>query len=360
MVTASASRIGPQGFTPRTVAAETITAEEMGKIRSGKNWFMGGVKIVALGIGLIPVIGGGISGAIGYVTDRISNGTEARKELQLRTRYYSKQIGETLGMDPRNVRIADFAQAAKINPQLRKLYDEPLKKRNAENRESALINGGAAAAGVFIPGGGTAATGVATLVKGVRGAGAVAYTVKTVAGGLAGGALGAALAKDKVNTQELIEAMDTTLQQADSQGLPRTQVVNTQSVFLLRASQDALFMDQIAKQFGTPLHKMDEQKFTAVMNSYPALAQSSEREAYAIANGIMPLRDLAGTAPNLNGNFAGPMVRNSNASHVNRLAQQRAAVNDTTTIANDNGTMTHAERIRAQQATRAADQGLAG
>ena len=309
--------------------APTISAAQMQSKRSTKNYLMWGLTGVAMVVGFLPFVGGAISGAIGYVTDRVKNGTEASKELKLRTQYYSDQIGATLGMDPRRVTVRDFAKAAEINSNLRRLYEEPVRKRDNENRTSALINGGAAAAGVFIPGGHAAAHGAKTLVEGVRGAGSVAYAAKTIAGGLAGGALGSALAKDKVNSQELIEALEKGIADADSKGIPRAQAINPQLIFILRVSQDELLEQQIKKQFGTALHKMTPEQINGVMATFPDLAGAATRESHAVAQGMLPIRDLAATAPNLQGNFAGRMVERGNATFVDKLAAQRAAAAQT-------------------------------
>ena len=344
-----------------TQKAPTISVAEMQSKRSVKNYLLWGLTGAAMLVGLIPWVGAAVSGAISIVAERIKNGTEAHKELKLRTGYYSEQIGATLGMDPRKVTIKDFAKAAEINPNLRRLYMEPIRRKDTENRTSLLINGGAAAAGSLIPWGNMGVHASKVFVDGVRGAGSGIYMAKSLAGSFAGGALGSALAHDKVNSQELIEALEKGLADADAKGIPRQQAINPQLIFILRVSQDELLEKQIKTQFGTALHKMKPEQINGVMASMPELAAAAQREAYAVAQGIAPIRDLAATAPNLQGNFAGPMVERGNGTHLQRLQAQRGvAVNDNATIASDNGAMSNAERIRMQQATRTADQGVAG
>ncbi|PZP85025.1 MAG: hypothetical protein DI582_07240 [Azospirillum brasilense] len=109
------------------------------------------------------------------------------------------------------------------------------------------------------------------------------------------------------------------------QGVDRKQVINPQLIFMLRVAQDELFAKQVKQQFGAPIHKMAPEQVAGVMQAYPALANASVREAHAVAQGILPVRDLGASAPNLNGGFAGPMAAAQPVSQVDRLMQQRAA-----------------------------------
>lgn len=333
-----------------------ISAAQASHLRGQKNYVMASLKVVAFAVGMIPVIGL-VSFPISWGIDRIVNNSEANKELKLRSKYYAEQIGTTLGMDPNRVTVQDFKKAAEINPALKRLYDEPINKQKKENRTSSLINGAAiASVGIVNP---AVAHGGKAIIDGFKGTLSFASMAKSTAGSLAGGALGSALSKETVNSQELIEALEKGLADADAKGIAREQAINPQLIFMLRVSQDELLAKQIKTQFGTALHKMTPEQINGVMAAMPALAASSQREAYAIAKGIAPIRDLAATAPNLQGSFAGPMVERSNGTHLQRLQAQRGmAVNDNDTVANDNGPMSNAERIRMQQATRAANQGV--
>ena len=231
-------------------------------------------------------------------------------------------------MSPDRVGRSDLLKAASINPELRRVVTEVENKRGNENNSSLLINAGVTAAGFVGMGGAAKLAGeVATTTKAVHGG---VQFAKVTAGALAGGAVAGVMNKNEINAQELIEATEKDIIRARSQGQDVRVAFNPQIAFMIRAAQDEVLSKEITKvskqRFGKPLHQLDSQQISLVMNQYPDLANATLREAHAIANGDMNIRDLAGAAPNMGTGFAGPMARADNArgSFVDRLNAQRA------------------------------------
>lgn len=270
----------------------------------------------------------GIGGLLAHPIDAMRHRSNANYELDVRAKYYAEQVGTTLGMSANRVRGSDLVKAASINPELRRVVNEVENKRKGENRESLLVNGGVTVASVVGAGGiaKVAAEGL-TAFKAVK---AGSQIVHQTAGMIAGGAVSGVLSKGEINSQELIEATEKDIIRARSQGLPASAAINPQVTFMIRASQDEALSKQInntsKQRFNKPLHQLDPQQINLVMNQYPDLANATLREARAIANGDMNIRDLAASAPNMSGGFAGPMARSDNAqgSFVDRLNAQRA------------------------------------
>lgn len=274
----------------------------------------------------VPVFGGMLSHPI----DRLKSSSDAKHELKIRAKYYSQQIGTTLGMSPDRVGANDLLKAASINPALRHVVDEVHKKKANEDRSSLFINGGVtiasmAGAGGLAKLGGEAITAARTGKAGLQAA-------KQIAGSLAGGAVAGVLSKSELDAQALIEATDSDIQRARSEGLNASAAINPQMTFMIRVSQDEALKNQINKmakdRFGKKFHQLDSQQLGMVMNQYPDLANATLREAHAIVNGDMNIRDLAATAPNMGSGFAGPMARSDNApraSFVDRENARRAA-----------------------------------
>jgi hypothetical protein len=304
--------------TQQNAASIARTAQARGTFRMWPKVLMLG----GLAASFVPVVGGGIS----HFFDRAKNTSDAKHELKVRADFYRPQIAKTLGMSPDRVSAGDFAKAASINPELRRVYDEVWTKKANEDKQSLLINGGVTAASfVPIPGAGAAAKVVGDVVSGSKIVKGGVQMAKVTAGAMAGGKVAGVLAKDQLNAQELIEALEQSIHQADMQGVDRKQVINPQLIFMLRVAQDELFAKQVKQQFGAPIHKMAPEQVAGVMQAYPALANASVREAHAVAQGILPVRDLGASAPNLSGGFAVPMAAAQPVSQVDRLMQQRAA-----------------------------------
>lgn len=272
----------------------------------------------------------GIGAAMSHGLDRMRSGSNANYELKVRAKYYAEQVGTTLGISPDRVGASDLLKAASINPALRRVVDEVEKERSAENRSSALINTGVGVASFVGLGGGAKIA--AEVVNGVKVAKTGVTMTQQMAGQLAGGAVAGVLSKDEIKSQELIEATEKDIIRAKAQGLSAQAAINPQMTFMVRMAQDEALSGQINKlskeRFGHKFHKLDSQQMGLIMNHYPDLANATLREAHAIANGDMNIRDLAGAAPNMSGGFAGPMARSDNASRgsfVDKLNAQRAA-----------------------------------
>ena len=257
---------------------------------------------MAFAVAFVPLIGP----AIAHLVDRVRNGFKTNRELKARAEWYRVQVARQLGMNPDRVTKADLIQAAKINPHLRSVVNDVYSKEGDENRLSLFATVGASAASV-IPGGG-----------------AVARTAIGIGGAVAGSGLAALMNKEVVSTQEIAEAIQDTLLQAHQQGLDPRQVISTQSLFLLRVSQNDKLGAEIKQQFGKALHKMTAAEQTVVMNQYQALAQAATSEAYAVATGMLPVQELVASAPNLSGMASRVVPQTRSGSFTEREQDRRA------------------------------------
>lgn len=290
------------------------------------------VGAVSAGVAFIPGVGGAASGAISHGMDRVGNQMEAQQEIKSRAIYYQDQVRATLGMAPgTKVNVSDYIQASRMNPMLGITVKEVKNDLSKKNRESMLINGGVAAAGLVGMGGvarlGADAT---TAVK----VGAHAIDIgKTLAGGFAGSQLAAVFHKKHVSVQEVGERIHNCLLEAEHKGMPLTQAVPANLVFLLRIAQDDATAKEIEQHYGKPFHQMNEAEQAVVMNSYPALTNAVTSEANALGQKLIQPQELMASAPNLN---AGASRFSSGRTTVSgsfrdRLAAQRATVSATTT-----------------------------
>lgn len=273
----------------------------------------------------VPVFGG----MLAHPIDRMKNRADANYELGVRAKYYAEQIGTTLGMSPDRVGRADLLKAASINPELRRVVTEVENKRGNENKSSLFVNAGVTAASMVGMGGAAKIAG--EVVTATKTAHAGVQIAKVTAGALAGGAVAGVLSKNEIKAQELIEATEQDMLSARAHGQDARAAINPQITFMIRAAQDEVLSKEINKmskqRFGKMLHQLDPQQISLVMNHYPDLSNATLREAHAIANGDMSIRDLAGAAPNMGGGFAGPMARADNArgSFVGREEARRSA-----------------------------------
>lgn len=309
----------------------------------------------SLAVSVVPVFGAGASLAL----DRMRNRSNANHELDVRAKNLSKQVGQTLGMSANRVRGSDLVKAAQINKggQIERAVVEVVAKERKENSSSLLINAGVAAASVAGVGWvGKLGEGVSTGSKVLRGG---VQMAKVTAGSLAGGALAGVLHKDKVNSTEILEAAQTELKRAKEEGLPASNAINHHMMFVLRVLQDDAMHKELEafakKNYGKPFHQLGKDELDTIMAQKPELAMATQRETRAIENGI-DIREIVAAPPFLGEGFAGPMARSDNVrtGHAAKEMARRAMNNSV----NDNGAMTNAERIRLQQSTRAADQGL--
>lgn len=310
---------------------------------NGKSHMRNGLMLTLSAVGiaagfLLPWFGSLVS----HGFDRIRNGLATRKEMNLRTQYYARQIGETLGIDPAKVTQKDFKRAASINPGLAKLYNEPLKKQKEENSSSLVTNGSVAAISGIVPVLKEVAHVAKAGVEGVKGIGSVSYLARGMIGGMQAGALGTALSREKLDAQELTVALDKGVTEASERGAPRSQAVNAQLIFALRVAQDERLSQEIEKRYGKKLHKMQLNEINSVMQDYGTLAAASERDANAVIGGSKSMRDIGAST-------AGQSVTEPTGGFVQREMARRAA-NNNEIIANDNGGVSFTDRVEASRA----------
>lgn len=266
---------------------------------------------VALVIAFIPVIGPWIA----HLVDRVRNGHNANKELKARAEWYRFQVAKQLGIDPSKVTKQDFVAAAQINPHLASAVREVERQKGDANRLSLMATTGASVASAVIPGGGT----ITRIAVGMGGA-------------VGGGALSSLMTKESVDAQQVAEAINEQIMLAQQQGMDPRRAVPPQLVFMLRVSQDEALADAVKKQYGKAFHKMSEAEQSAVMQSYPSLANASVSEAYAVGSGMLPVQELVAASPNLNG-MAASVAAPRNASFAARLeAERRARAQQTANI----------------------------
>lgn len=270
----------------------------------------------AVGLALIPVVGPWLS----HVVDRVKNRHNTNAEIKSRADWYRNQVARTLHMDPANVTEKDFLFAAKINPMLARAVDEVHRKEKDENRFSLLTSAGASAVSV-IPGVGAGVTAAAEIGAGAKFA---AESAAVLSGGVGGGAIASLFTKDRVDPQEVIDVINARLIDAHEKGADPRKAVTPEMVFMLRVTQDERFSNEIKQKYGSVFHKLSEQDQRRVMQDFPALANASTTEAYAVGSGILPVQELMATTPNLDGVAAKYAVGSSNASFRQRVDAERA------------------------------------
>ncbi|MEJ0009867.1 MAG: hypothetical protein WDN72_04660 [Alphaproteobacteria bacterium] len=279
-------------------------------------WVLTGVGI---GVSFIPLFGGGLS----YLVDRVKYGKQASDELEFRAKFYRHQIAGQLGIHPDHVNAHDFKLAAQANPMLGEAYREVIRKKNSNDRESAMVNTGVTAAS-FIGVGGI----VKAAADGMTGAkilGGAAEMAAVTTGGIGGGAISGLFTKDHVSTQEIVEAMRKDVDTADANGGDTGHAVKPQTIFALRVAQDDALAERIRKENnGTPFHKLNEAQQLRVMSALPALANSATTEASAIRMKLTTPEDLAASKPNLDGLAAKYAVGQKNSSFMQRIDNERA------------------------------------
>ena len=317
------------------------SAKQMEKERNRFSLSSAALTAGSFAASLIP----GVGGLISHGFERVDHGKKASEELNRLTRAYSTQIGTIVGKSADQVTVKDFKLAATMSKELNALYQEPIKKKKNKNRTSLMI-GTAASAASFIPGGGAVVKVGEATVRGAQITNAAVQMGKQFLGAAAGGAVAGVLAKDKYSGQELVEAMEKNLAEADAKGIDRRQVVSPYLMFLLRVAQDPVLAKEIdagvRKEFGKPLHNLTAQQMDGVMAVHKGLAEAVTREANALATGQDDIRSIAAGVPDIKGAYvaqADAMARTGNGmSHVARLNAQRAAArgaNDNTVVAND-------------------------
>ncbi len=285
------------------------------------------LAVASAGIAFIPGIGGALAGSISHGVDRVRNQGKANDEMKARAGYYRNQVASTLGIRPEAVNVKDFMEASRINPMLLQARRDVELERNKENRDSALMNGGVAVAGI-IPG----VAGVAHVAKlaadgskAAKTAIAVADGGKLLMGGLAGSALAASFGKEHVSPQEVIERIHGSIVEAEKNNMPLSQAVSPHVVFLLRVAQDDALGKEITQHYGKPFHKLSENEQALVMNAYPQLTNAVTSEANAVGNGIMPVQDLMARKPNLNAAASRYAGQGRSGSFVSDVQSRRAA-----------------------------------
>ena len=324
----------------RKILKGTLTIAAMGASMMGA---------FAAGVTIFPAISGLASApfyGVAYFLERMKNGVQATDEMEFRAKFYTKQIYVTLGMQQKPGKyasVSEFKQAAEINTELKKFYDAPLREKASENKKSLLVNGGLIGASALTGAGGALAGAAATTHKAIEGiklfgeAGKVAGMAKGAlqaaavmgrdgAGQLAGGAVAKVLSHDKVDPHAIVEALDKSITEAREKGMDVAEVADPKLIFSIRVAQDEKFGEQLKSQFGKPFHKLDVQKQEQVMAAYPALANAVTSEASAIKLGILSVKELSASKPNLNATASQYAVGGGrNSSFAARLQAQRAA-----------------------------------
>jgi hypothetical protein len=283
------------------------------KSNFGLNVIAVGTSIVAGLFFLLPPV----ASAITHGVDRATNGIKAKRELKARMKFYAPQIAQTLGIDPNKVTLSDFKQAAAINPVLASAVKDVKREEAKENKTSAMINGATA----LIPGGRLVAD-AALGAKVLAGAVTLGKQAAVVVGS---GLLVDWTTKERIKAQEVIEGISSQLSVAHEQGLDPRKVVTPQMVFLLRISQDDVLAAQIKERYKKPFQKMNAMEQEAVMLDYKPLADAVTSEAYAVAQGILPVQELMARAPNLKSNADKYAVGSANSSFVSNELSRRAA-----------------------------------
>lgn len=245
----------------------------------------------------------GLGSLVSHWFDRMRNGADRDDELKARAKFYRNQIASQLGISPDRVGAHEFRMAARINPQLGAAYRDVIRTEARENRDSALINTGVAAAS-FIPGMGGVGKIASEVANGTKAAGTGIQALKMTAGGITGGAIGALFHKDHVSAQDAIEAIGNDMQRAQEQGIDLRQVVTPRMVFMIRLAQDENMAAAVEKTYGKPFHKLSPQEQDLVMYQSPQLTAAVTSEAHAVATGVLPLQELMATKPNLDSSAA--------------------------------------------------------
>lgn len=270
--------------------------------------FLAGAGMAA---GLLLAIFPPVSAAVMHVFDRWKNGAERNDELKVRANFYRNQIAAQLGISPDRVGAHEFKMAAQLNPQLRAVYQDVVRKESRENRGSLMMNTGVA----FVPVLGHGASLAAHAVNGAR----------MLGQGLAGTGVSMLFNKEIVSSQEVAEAITTDMVKAQQQGVDIRQVVTPQAIFMLRVSQDEALSANIKKTYGKSFHKLTAQEQGVVMSQVPALATAVQSEAHAVASGIMPIQELIARAPNLDSSAARYAAQPRATSFADAEMQRRAA-----------------------------------
>lgn len=348
--------------TPRTqmMGGQRLTWGGMPSRAEFKSTALRGTLIaVSVGIGLVGMFGSAVPVigqiaatplmAAAHVVDRFKNGVVKDDELKFRAAYYSQQIFGTLGIQAqpgRRATVNEFKQASHLNPSIKKLYDAPEKLERNENRSSLLMNGAIAGASALIPGGGAVA-GVGDAIKVTAEAAKIAgetskamvkvkalmpglkHAVGLGAAGFAGGALAEAISKKEVDPQELTEAIDKTLKEAQAQGMDLRNAVSPNLIFMLRVAQNSKLQAQIKERHGMAFHKMLPEQQLLVMtenDEMRRLKAAVETEAQALGMGILSATTLGASEPNLKG-IAPGLASSRGGSFASRVTASRAAAN---------------------------------
>lgn len=287
---------------------------------------------LALAIGCIPGFGMA-AGPLVHAADRIKNRLNAKQETKRNLHIYADSINKVLGRpEGTPVTEKDFFAASKGDA-LQHVYNAPLVKEAEENRSSAMISVAATVAGSF--GGAGVAIGVEKATTAMKVVSNGVQVAKQIAGGIGGGMVAGLLARDTLDTQELLEALEKGLEDADKKGVSRTTVVNPDILFLIRASQDKFLSKQISQRFKAPLHKLSDEQFRTIVGENLPLMEAVKKEALAIVDGSRHIRDIGAFDADIQG-----AVDQQKISHVERVNLQRAAAQQVapagqTTAAND-------------------------
>jgi len=223
---------------------------------------------------------------VSHFIDRFGNSVESKAKKKALTDWYRNQIGQQLGIDPGRVTYRDLELAAQSNSTFRSMLDKVTKEEDLSNRASMV---GTALAVPFsaLPFAGEAA----------KAAG------KSVSMAAMGVQMGGTMAAGMITKDELlVDDVSTMINEKRVAG----QQLTAHDVFTLRLAHNKELQDQIKKEHGKRFHKMTPEQQAAVMQLMPEMAATSEKEAYAVNQGIMSEQDLtvASAAPPAAGGFA--------------------------------------------------------
>ena len=286
------------------------------RVSKAFGWFGWACLAVGMALAFIPVIGPGLS----HFVDRFKNRRDAKKELRSRADWYRDVIGRQLGIDPATVNEKDLLLAAEVNPELARAVEDVYRKQKDENRSSLMINAGATAVS-WVPGAGAAIKAVGETHAAAK---MIAEGGVMLGGGVAGGMFAKLFTKDRIDPQEVADAIADKLVEAQEKGIDGRKAIHPRMVFMLHATKDVGFNEHLMKTYGKPFHKMSEGEQDGIMQAYPALANASTAEAYAVGSGMMTAQELVASKPNLNGSAQRYAVGERNASFAQRIENERA------------------------------------
>ena len=189
-------------------------------------------------------------------TGRAANGIDAKNEKRALTNWYRHQIAGQLGIAADQVSTRDLDLAAQVNPALGKMVQK-IDGDHSTNNMSDTIGGALSA----VPG------------------------VGIVAG------MGAPFVPHLLNGNKniVLDEVVTSINEKRQSG----EQIEVGDVFMLRMAHDESLQKQIAEKHGARFQDMTPEQQQGVMMQMPEIMQASQREAYALNQGLISEQDLA-------------------------------------------------------------------